>query len=99
LSVNFQLLQWLIYILTILVTLSHKFYENHQTKISDFIAIKSILLAGTVAIVLENYVLLGIEVLSIALYILCKQQIKFKSNEAGLLYGIFASGIILLVSA
>jgi NADH-quinone oxidoreductase subunit N len=28
-------------ILTIfLVTLSHKFYENHQTKISDFIAIK-----------------------------------------------------------
>jgi NADH-quinone oxidoreductase subunit N len=28
-------------ILTIfLVTLSHKFYENHQNKISDFIAIK-----------------------------------------------------------
>jgi NADH-quinone oxidoreductase subunit N len=34
-------------ILTIfLVTLSHKFYEN-QTKISDFIAIKVFLLAGT----------------------------------------------------
>jgi NADH-quinone oxidoreductase subunit N len=39
-------------ILTIfLVTLSHKFYENHQTKISDFIAIKVFLLAGTVAMV------------------------------------------------
>jgi NADH-quinone oxidoreductase subunit N len=38
-------------ILTIfLVTLSHKFYENHQTK-SDFIAIKVFLLAGTVAMV------------------------------------------------
>jgi NADH-quinone oxidoreductase subunit N len=61
-------------ILTIfLVTLSHKFYENHQTKISDFIAIKVFLLAGTVAMVSLwklSYVLLGIEVLSIALYIL-----------------------------
>jgi NADH-quinone oxidoreductase subunit N len=33
---------------------------------------------------------LGIEVLSIALYILCYVLLeKFKSNEAGLLYGIF----------
>jgi NADH-quinone oxidoreductase subunit N len=39
-------------ILTIfLVALSHKVYENHQTKISDFIAIKVFLLAGTVAMV------------------------------------------------
>jgi NADH-quinone oxidoreductase subunit N len=55
-----------------LVTLSHKFYENHQTKISDFIAIKVFLLAGTVPWCLWklSYVLLGIEVLSIALYIL-----------------------------
>jgi NADH-quinone oxidoreductase subunit N len=60
-----------LFILTIfLVTLSHKFYENHQTKISDFIAIKVFLLAGTVAMVFWklSYVLLGIEVLSIALY-------------------------------
>jgi NADH-quinone oxidoreductase subunit N len=42
-------------ILTIfLVTLSHKFYENHQTKISDFIAIKVFLLAGTVMVSLET---------------------------------------------
>jgi NADH-quinone oxidoreductase subunit N len=53
-------------ILTIfLVTLSHKFYENHQTKISDFIAIKVFLLAGTSChgfFWKLSYVLLGIEV-------------------------------------
>src|SRR6478752_5871261 len=39
-------------ILTIfLVALSHNFYENHQTKISDYIAIKVFLLAGAVAMV------------------------------------------------
>jgi NADH:ubiquinone oxidoreductase subunit 2 (subunit N) len=40
---------------------------------------------------------LGIEVLSIALYFGGKQQIEFKSNEAGLKYflmGSFASGYI-----
>ena len=90
-------------ILTIfLVTLSHKFYENHQTKISDFIAIKVFLLAGTVAMVsFGNLAMffLGIEVLSIALYILAaSNRLSLKSNEAGLKYflmGSFASGIIL----
>ena len=39
-------------ILTIfLVALSHDFYEDHQTKISDFIAIKIFMLAGAVAMV------------------------------------------------
>jgi NADH-quinone oxidoreductase subunit N len=42
----------LLFILTIfLVTLSHKFYENPKQNISDFIAIKVFLLAGTVAMV------------------------------------------------
>ena len=37
-------------VLTIfLVALSHNFYENHPTKISDFVAIKVFLLAGGVA--------------------------------------------------
>lgn len=90
-------------ILTIfLVILSHKFYENQQGKLSDFIAIKIFLLAGAVAMVsFGNLAMffLGIEILSIALYILASSnRLSIKSNEAGLKYflmGSFASGIIL----
>ncbi|KRB54620.1 NADH-quinone oxidoreductase subunit N [Flavobacterium sp. Root186] len=90
-------------ILTIfLVALSHNFYENHQTKISDYIAIKVFLLAGSVAMVsFGNLAMffLGIEILSIALYVLAaSDRLNIKSNEAGMKYflmGSFASGIIL----
>ena len=90
-------------VLTIfLVALGHNFYENHQTKLSDFIAIKVFLLAGAVAMVsFGNLAMffLGIEVLSIALYILAaSNRLNLKSNEAGMKYflmGSFASGIIL----
>ncbi len=90
-------------ILTIfLVALSHNFYENHQTKISDYIAIKIFLLAGAVAMVsFGNLAMffLGIEILSIALYVLAaSDRLNIKSNEAGMKYflmGSFASGIIL----
>ena len=90
-------------VLTIfLVALAHDFYENHQTKISDFIAIKIFLLAGGVAMVsFGNLAMffLGIEVLSISLYILAaSNRLNVKSNEAGMKYflmGSFASGIIL----
>jgi NADH-quinone oxidoreductase subunit N len=90
-------------VLTIfLVALGHNFYENHQSKISDFIAIKVFLLAGAVAMVsFGNLAMffLGIEVLSIALYILAaSNRMNLKSNEAGMKYflmGSFASGIIL----
>lgn len=90
-------------VLTIfLVALSHNFYENHQSKISDFIAIKVFLLAGSVAMVsFGNLAMffLGIEVLSISLYILAaSDRMNLKSNEAGMKYflmGSFASGIIL----
>jgi len=90
-------------ILTIfLVALSHNFYENHQTKISDYIAIKIFLLAGGVAMVsFGNLAMffLGIEILSIALYVLAaSERLNIKSNEAGMKYflmGSFASGIIL----
>ncbi len=58
-------------VLTIfLVALGHDFYENHQSKISDFIAIKIFLLAGAVAMVSFGNLsmfFLGIEVLSISL--------------------------------
>ncbi len=90
-------------ILTIfLVALSQDVYKNHETKISDFIAIKIFLLSGAVAMVsFGNMAMffLGIEVLSISLYILAaSNRLSVKSNEAGMKYfliGSFASGIIL----
>ncbi|TDD99444.1 NADH-quinone oxidoreductase subunit N [Flavobacterium cellulosilyticum] len=90
-------------ILTVfLIALSHDFYEEHQTKISDFIAIKIFMLAGGVAMVsFGNLAMffLGIEILSISLYILAaSDRLNIKSNEAGMKYflmGSFASGIIL----
>jgi len=85
-----------------LVALSHDFYEDHQTKISDFIAIKIFMLAGAVAMVsFGNLAMffLGIEILSISLYVLAaSDRMNLKSNEAGMKYflmGSFASGIIL----
>ena len=90
-------------ILTIfLVALGQDVYKNHETKISDFIAIKVFLLSGSVAMVsFGNMAMffLGIEVLSISLYILAaSNRLSVKSNEAGMKYflmGSFASGIIL----
>lgn len=90
-------------VLTIfLVALSHNFYENHQSKLSDFIAIKIFLLSGAVAMVTFGNLamfFLGIEVLSISLYVLAaSNRLNVKSNEAGMKYflmGSFASGIIL----
>ena len=90
-------------ILTIfLVALSGDFYKEHPTKISDFIAIKIFLLSGAVAMVsFGNLAMffLGIEVLSISLYILAaSRRLDIKSNEAGMKYflmGSFASGFIL----
>jgi NADH-quinone oxidoreductase subunit N len=90
-------------VLTILlVALSHNFYENQQSKISDFIALKIFLLSGAVAMVSFGNLsmfFLGIEVLSISLYVLAaSDRTSIKSNEAGLKYflmGSFASGILL----
>jgi len=90
-------------ILTVfLVAMAHDFYEDHQTKISDFIAIKIFMLAGAVAMVsFGNLAMffLGIEILSISLYVLAaSNRMNVKSNEAGMKYflmGSFASGIIL----
>ena len=85
-----------------LVALSHEFYKNQETKISDYVGIKIFLLAGTVAMVSFGNLsmfFLGIEVLSISLYILAaSNRLNLKSNEAGMKYflmGSFASGIIL----
>ena len=85
-----------------LVAMANDFYEDHQTKISDFIAIKIFMLAGAVAMVsFGNLAMffLGIEILSISLYVLAaSNRMNLKSNEAGMKYflmGSFASGIIL----
>jgi NADH-quinone oxidoreductase subunit N len=85
-----------------LVALTHDIYKDHPTKISDFIAIKIFLLAGAVAMISFGNLsmfFLGIEVLSISLYILAaSNRLNIKSNEAGMKYflmGSFASGIIL----
>lgn len=90
-------------LLTIFILLlSDDFYKDIPTKFSDFIAIKIFLLAGAVAMVsFTNLAMffLGIEILSISLYILAaSRRLDIKSNEAGMKYflmGSFASGIIL----
>ncbi len=91
-----------IVLLIFIVALSPDFYRNEISKISDFIAIKIFLLAGGIAMVsFGNLAMffLGIEVLSISLYILAaSNRLNIKSNEAGMKYflmGSFASGILL----
>jgi len=90
-------------LLTIFIVLmSADFYNKEQRKLSDFITVKIILLFGGVAMVsfgnLATY-FLGIEILSISLYVLAASQPKnIKSNEAGMKYflmGAFASGFLL----
>lgn len=85
-----------------IVALGRDFYRNVQAKISDFVSIKLFMLAGAVAMVSFGNLsmfFLGIEVLSISLYILAaSNRLNVKSNEAGMKYflmGSFASGIIL----
>lgn len=93
----------LLIVLTILlVAMSLNFHSKQIHKISDFVAIKLFLLTGAIAMVsFGNFSMffIGIEVLSIALYILAaSNRNNIKSNEAGMKYfimGAFASGIIL----
>lgn len=90
-------------ILTIfLVALTPSFYAKQLHKISDFVSIKLFLLTGAVAMVSFGNLsmfFLGIEILSIALYVLAaSDRLSLKSNEAGMKYflmGAFASGFIL----
>lgn len=85
-----------------LIVMGSDFYSDKPTKFSDYIAIKIFLLSGAVCMVsFGNLAMffLGIEVLSIALYILAaSDRLNVLSNEAGMKYflmGSFASGIIL----
>ncbi|MFY7665463.1 NADH-quinone oxidoreductase subunit N [Flavobacterium sp.] len=99
-SVTFTAL--FIVLTTFLVALGYHFYDDVPEKLSDFVAIKIFLLSGAVAMVsFGNLAMffLGIEVLSISLYILAaSRRLNIKSNESGMKYflmGSFASGIIL----
>lgn len=92
----------LVFLTTFIVLLSNDFYKHEQTKISDYIAVIVFTLAGAIALVsFGNLAMffLGLEVLSISLYILAGSKKKdVKSNEAGMKYflmGSFASGILL----
>lgn len=85
-----------------IVAMGKEVYKDHPTKISDYISIKVFLLAGAIAMIsFTNLAMffIGIETLSIALYILAgSSRLDIKSNEAGMKYflmGSFASGIIL----
>ncbi|POS01926.1 NADH dehydrogenase subunit N [Flavobacterium croceum DSM 17960] len=85
-----------------LIAMGGDFYKEHPTKFSDYISIKLFMLSGAVAMVsFGNMAMffLGIEVLSISLYILAgSDRLNVLSNESGMKYfllGSFASGIIL----
>lgn len=89
--------------LTIFIAaLSNDFYKSEFTKIADYISLKLFLLMGAICMVsFGNMAMffLGLEILSITLYILCGADRKnIKSNESAMKYfllGSFASGIVL----
>jgi NADH-quinone oxidoreductase subunit N len=93
----------LLIVLTIfIVLLSGNFYKNEETKISDYVSIIIFTLCGAIALVsFGNMAMffLGLEVLSISLYILAGSKRKDpRSNEAAMKYflmGSFASGVLL----
>ncbi|TDS65227.1 NADH-quinone oxidoreductase subunit N [Myroides indicus] len=85
-----------------IVALSNDFYKNEFTKIADYVSLKLFLLMGAICMVsFGNMAMffLGLEILSITLYILCGADRKnIKSNESAMKYfllGSFASGIVL----
>lgn len=85
-----------------IIIMSPKFYEDNIVKIVDYISLKIFMLAGAVAMVsFGNLAMffIGLEVLSIVVYVLASSNIKdARSNEAGLKYfimGAFASSFVL----
>lgn len=92
----------LILLTLLIILLSGHFYKNEEDKITDYITILIFTLCGALAMVsFGNMVMffLGLEVLSISLYLLAGSKKRdLRSNEAGMKYflmGSFASGILL----
>lgn len=86
----------------LLIAMSPRFYEDRKSKIADYVALKIFMLAGAIAMVsFGNMAMffIGLEVLSVAVYVLASSNVKdVKSNEAGLKYfimGAFASSFVL----
>src|SRR5690606_32502626 len=85
-----------------IVALGQSFYKSQYDKISDYTSLKIFLLIGAYCMVsFGNLVMffLGLEILSITLYVLAgSDRLHIKSNEAGIKYflmGSFASGFVL----
>ncbi|HLP21676.1 MAG TPA: NADH-quinone oxidoreductase subunit N, partial [Chitinophagales bacterium] len=85
-----------------ILVLSGNFHKNEESKISDYLAITIFTLCGALAMVsFGNMAMffLGLEVLSISLYVLAGSKRKdVRSNEAAMKYflmGSFASGVLL----
>ncbi len=86
----------------LVVALSFDYYKNEYTHISDYTAITIFILVGGLALLSfwnMSMLFLGIEILSISLYVMAGSRKKdMRSNEAGLKYflmGSFASGFLL----
>ena len=84
------------------LALSGPFYRDEQSKISDYLSVIVFALSGAVALTCFGNLamfFLGVEVLSISLYILAGSRKRLaKSNEAAMKYflmGSFFSGIML----
>jgi NADH-quinone oxidoreductase subunit N len=82
--------------------LSANYYSNQQEQLSDYLSILVFILCGVMVMVsFANMAMLflGIEILSISLYIMAgSRRFDARSNEAGFKYflmGSFASGILL----
>ncbi|MFN8309197.1 MAG: NADH-quinone oxidoreductase subunit N [Chitinophagales bacterium] len=85
-----------------LVVMSGSFFKSEETKLSDYVSVIVFTLCGAIALVsFSNMAMLfiGLEVLSISLYILAGSKRRdVRSNEAAMKYflmGSFASGILL----
>ena len=92
----------LILLTLLIIMLSGNFYKQEENKITDYVTILIFTLCGALAMVsFGNMAMffLGLEVLSISLYILAGSKKRdIRSNEAGMKYflmGSFASGILL----
>lgn len=90
-------------IITMLVfVLAANYYQNDPEHLSDYLSIMIFVLCGALVMVSYNnmaMLFLGIEILSISLYIMAgSRKFDIRSNEAGFKYfimGAFASGILL----
>lgn len=92
----------LIFLTILVLVLADDFFRSESSKITDYVSILIFTLSGAIAMVsFGNMAMffLGLEVLSISLYILAGSKRRdLRSNEAGMKYflmGSFASGILL----